>query len=156
MVTRAVPSPLPEQLRGLLDIGRALRSGGDLEPVLSAIAAGLQRATGFRAVVINLRRPEWDDFEVVVSLGDEEACAALLGETTTWADWAPFLVLRNERAGAYFIPAGTTDWSSEIASAGRPARVRRVASSISGSIRSSICIDSFFWGERPSGSPRRA
>ena len=115
-MTRAAPSPLPEQLRGLLDIGRALRSGGDLEPVLSAIAAGLRRATGFRAVVINLRRPEWDDFEIVVSLGEEEACAALLGETTTWADWAPFLVPANERAGAYFIQAGTMDWGSEIAS----------------------------------------
>ena len=72
MVTRPTPSPLPEQLRGLLDIGRALRSGGDLGPVLTAIAAGLLRATGFRAVVINLRRPEWDDFEVVVSLGEED------------------------------------------------------------------------------------
>ena len=117
MVTGPVPSPLPEQLRGLLDIGRALRSGGDLEPVLSAIAAGLLRATGFQAVVINLRRPEWDDFEIVVSLGEEgEACAALLGQTTTWADWAPYLSPQHAVAGAYFIPAGTMDWSAEIAS----------------------------------------
>ena len=46
--------------------------GRHLGSVLGAIAAGLLRAAGFRAVVIDLRRPEWDDFEVVVSLGDED------------------------------------------------------------------------------------
>ena len=75
--------------------------------MLTAIAAGLLRATEFRAVVINLRRPEWDDFEVVVSLGEEDdAYEALMGATTTWADWGPFLVPEHEIAGAYFIPAG--------------------------------------------------
>ena len=116
MVIRPTPSRLPEQLRGLLDIGRALRSGGDLEPVLSAIAAGLLRATGFKAVVINLRRPQWDDFEVVVSLGEEDdAYEALIGAATTWANWGPFLVPEHETAGAYFIPAGTIDWSFDHA-----------------------------------------
>ena len=38
---RPTPSPLPEQLRGLVEIGRALRSGGDLGRVLTAIATGL-------------------------------------------------------------------------------------------------------------------
>jgi diguanylate cyclase (GGDEF)-like protein/putative nucleotidyltransferase with HDIG domain len=100
-----------------LDIGRALRSGGDLEAVLTAIAEGLLRATGFKAVVINLRRPEWDDFEIVVSLGEEDdAYEALMGATTTWADWGPFLVPEHETAGSYFIPAGTMDWSFDHAS----------------------------------------
>jgi len=100
----------------LLDIGRALRSGGDLEPVLTAIAAGLLRATGFTAVVINMRRPEWDDFEVVVSLGEEDdGYAALMGATTTWSEWGKFLVPEFEHDGAYFIPAGTIDWSSDTA-----------------------------------------
>ncbi len=112
-----MPSTLPEQLHGLLDIGRALRSRGELGPVLTAIAAGLLRATDFKAVVINLRRPEWDDFEIVVSLGEEDdAYEALMGQTTTWADWGPFLAPQHETAGAYFIPAGTLDWGFEHAS----------------------------------------
>ncbi len=115
-MTPSRPSGVSEQLRGLLDIGRALRSGGDLGPVLTAIAAGVRRATGFDAVVINLRRPAWDDFEVVVALGSEEAEAALMGATTTWADWGAFLADEFEHGGAYFIPAGSIDWSEDMAS----------------------------------------
>ena len=39
-----------------------------------------------------------------------------MGQTTTWADWGPFLAPQHETAGAYFIPAGTLDWGFEHAS----------------------------------------
>jgi hypothetical protein len=115
-VTSPRPSGVCQQLPGLLDIGRALRSGGDLGHVLSAVAAGFSRASGFGTVVVNLRRPAWDDFEVVLAYGCDEAAAALLGKTTSWSDWEPILADEFEHGSAYFIPAGTRDWHGDMVS----------------------------------------
>jgi hypothetical protein len=60
-----------DRLRGLLDVAAAVRSGGDVGSVLEAVAGAIAGPLGYRAVVINLYRPAWDDFEVVVVLGNE-------------------------------------------------------------------------------------
>jgi diguanylate cyclase (GGDEF)-like protein/putative nucleotidyltransferase with HDIG domain len=99
----------------LLEIGGALRSGGELEAVLAAVASAVRQASGFGTVVINLRRPAWDDFEVVVVEGNAQARAQLLGVTTTWREWGALLHERFAEAGAYFLPAGSADWSADIA-----------------------------------------
>jgi hypothetical protein len=77
------PADRREALHALLDIGRAMRAGGELQPVLAAVASAVRRATGFGTVVINLHRPAWDDLEVVVVEGSAEAAAALMGATRT-------------------------------------------------------------------------
>ena len=76
-----------DQLRGLLDVARAARSGADRKSVLDTVARAISRALGYRTVVINLRRRAWDDFEVVLVLGSDEAREMLLGVTSSREDW---------------------------------------------------------------------
>jgi len=101
------------RLRGLLEAARAVRAGGDVHPLLEAIARVISVSLGFRTVVINLHRPAWDDFEVVVVHGSDEARRVLLGTTRSWAGWQALLDPRFERRGTYLIPAGEFDWDAE-------------------------------------------
>jgi diguanylate cyclase (GGDEF)-like protein/putative nucleotidyltransferase with HDIG domain len=99
------------RLRGLLEAASAVRAGGDLHPLLEGIARVISVSLGFGTVVVNLHRPAWDDFEVVVVHGaDDEARRVLLGTTQTWDGWQPLLDARFERAGAYLIPHDEYDW----------------------------------------------
>ena len=102
-----------DQLRGLLDVARAARSGADLQSVLETVARAISRALGYRTVVINLRRRAWDDFEVVLVLGSDQAREMLLGVTRSRADWDILLQDRWQRHGAYFLRAGDFDWESD-------------------------------------------
>jgi diguanylate cyclase (GGDEF)-like protein len=102
-----------DRLRGLLDVAAAVRSGDDLPAVLASVAAAVAGPLGYGAVVINLSRPAWDDFEVVVVLGNEESQALLMGQTSRRSDWDPLLAPRFLNHGAYFIPAGEYDWSRD-------------------------------------------
>ena len=102
-----------DRLRGLLDVAAAVRTGGELGSVLEAVAGAIAGPLGYRAVVINLYRPAWDDFEVVVVLGNEESQELLMGQTSGMEDWSGLLSERFLRQGAYFVPAGEYDWSGE-------------------------------------------
>jgi diguanylate cyclase (GGDEF)-like protein len=102
-----------DRLRGLLDVAAAVRSGDDLPTVLASVAAAVAGPLGYGAVVINLYRPAWDDFEVVVVLGNEESQALLMGQTSRRADWDPLLSPRFLSHGAYFIESGGYDWSRD-------------------------------------------
>ena len=109
LVSASVPH---DPLQGVLAIGRALRAGGgDPQAVLAAVAEALRRATGFQGICIDLHRPAWDDFEVVLLEGDDVARAALLGTTTSWAQYGELLHDRFDHGGAFFVPAGAVDWS---------------------------------------------
>jgi diguanylate cyclase (GGDEF)-like protein/putative nucleotidyltransferase with HDIG domain len=105
--------PRLDHLRGLLSVVEAVRAGGDLRPVLEAVAATVADALGFRTVAVNLHRPAWDDFEVVVVHGTPEAREVLLGEVTRLGDWSPVLDERFEAHGTYLIPAGEFDWNDD-------------------------------------------
>jgi diguanylate cyclase (GGDEF)-like protein/putative nucleotidyltransferase with HDIG domain len=94
-------------------VPHAVRAGGDLQPVLEAIARVISASVGFGTVVINLYRPAWDDFEVVVVHGSEDARHLLLGETTTWTSWQGLLDPRFERQGAFMILRGEYDWDRD-------------------------------------------
>jgi diguanylate cyclase (GGDEF)-like protein len=107
------PGPLAH-LRGLLEAARAVRSGGDLQPLLAAIARAISVSLGFKTVVINLHRPAFDDFEVVTVHGSEEARRVLLGATGTWDSWHGLLDPRFERCGAYLILRGEYDWNTQL------------------------------------------
>ncbi|MGI9113300.1 MAG: hypothetical protein ACR2GT_14085 [Gaiellaceae bacterium] len=98
-------------MRGLLEVLRLQRLEQDPAVLLERIAEILGESLGFRAVVVNLYRPQWDDFEVVAAHGNEEARKLLLGTTTTLSAWAPMLDERFRRGDVYFIPHGELDWS---------------------------------------------
>ena len=102
-----------DRFRGLLDVAAAVRTGGELRSVLEAVAGAIAGPLGYRAVVINLYRPAWDDFEVVVVLGNEESQEMLMGQTSGMEDWSGLLSDRFLRHGAYFVAAGEYDWSGD-------------------------------------------
>src|ERR671914_1997917 len=97
-----------------MPITRAMeRSAYEVEPVLRAVARTMQACLGFGTVVVNLHRPAWDDFETVVVEGSDAAREALMGQTSSVADWDPLFDARFERRGAYLIEYGSFDWSQD-------------------------------------------
>jgi diguanylate cyclase (GGDEF)-like protein/putative nucleotidyltransferase with HDIG domain len=113
--THSQPTPGPEhsalaELRGLLHVARAMRSGAGLEPLLEAIARVIGESLGYGAVVVNLYRRAFDDYQVAVMHGGQEARDFLLGTTSEWAHWEHLLDPRFERHGAYLIPHGAIEW----------------------------------------------
>ncbi|MEA2171751.1 MAG: hypothetical protein QOF76_5051 [Solirubrobacteraceae bacterium] len=106
MPNPAVPiSPAPA--------GATLRSQPDLLASLDAIAASVADGGGYRTAVVNVYRPAFDDFEVVVVHGSSAARETLLGVTTTSESWRPLVAQRYARRGAYFVAAGSYDWDED-------------------------------------------
>ena len=101
-------------LRSLLEITRAVRTGADVDSVLDGIARVIAETLGFDTVVLNVYRPEWDDFHVATVHGSDAVREALLGSVYDWGSWTPLLDSRFSRAGAYFIPNDGFDWSQDI------------------------------------------
>jgi diguanylate cyclase (GGDEF)-like protein len=96
----------------LLDVTRAVRSGADITDLLGTIARAASEALGFRTVVLNLYRPEWDDLCVAAVHGDPAVREALAGAVYGWDEWLPLLTPEFRREGAYFIPyEAAFDWS---------------------------------------------
>jgi diguanylate cyclase (GGDEF)-like protein len=102
---------LAASLHALLEITRAVRGGADVGSVLDAIGRVVSETLGFGTVVLNVYRPEWDDFHVANVHGSDAVRTALLGSVYDWASWTPLLDPRFLRAGAYFIPNDAFDWS---------------------------------------------
>jgi diguanylate cyclase (GGDEF)-like protein/PAS domain S-box-containing protein len=100
-------------VRALLDIGRLVRGDSGLSEVLAAVARVVSETLGFATVVVNLYRPETDDYEVTTVHGNERARAVLLRDVSPAHTWAPMLDSRFLRHGAYFIPEGALDWASD-------------------------------------------
>jgi diguanylate cyclase (GGDEF)-like protein/PAS domain S-box-containing protein len=101
-------------LRGLLDVTRVVRSGSELSVLLAAIARVVSETLGFATVVINIYRPETDDYEVRTVHGNERARAILLDNVSHADTWSPMLDPRFLRSGAFFIPAEALQWDEEI------------------------------------------
>src|SRR5919199_5180687 len=75
------------RLHALLSVAGLVRSHGDLQPLLEQVATTVAGALGYGAVIVNLRRPAWDDFEVVVVAESQaSAAASLLGEHVPMED----------------------------------------------------------------------
>ena len=100
-------------LRALLEITKAVRTGADVDSVLDGIARVIAETLGFETVVLNVYRPEWDDFHVTTVHGAEAVREALLGSVYDWSSWTPLLDRKFSRAGAYFIPDDGFDWSAD-------------------------------------------
>ena len=99
------------RLTGLLEVTRLVRSEGDLDALLPAIAAAISDGMGFGTVVISLYRAAFNDFRVETVHGSEEGREALLGRERTWAEWEPLFDLKFERHGCFFLPWDEYDWS---------------------------------------------
>ena len=91
-------------LRALLDVAAVVRSRDDLLRLLEAVAATAATELGFGAVVVNMHRPAWDDYEAVVA-GDRDGAARdeLLGRRVAQADLDRQLDERFRRHGAYLV-----------------------------------------------------
>ncbi len=99
-------------LDALLDMARVVRDENDLRRVLSQLVALVAELLDMQSVVLNLYRPEWDDFLVSDVSGSEAAREALLGTTSAWSDWTPLLSDEHLRCGVYHVPAGAVDWTT--------------------------------------------
>jgi PAS domain S-box-containing protein len=108
-------STIFSRLRGLLEVTRLVRTEDDVPELLAAIARTVSDSLGFRTVVINLYRREWDDFVVSTVFGSDEAREALLGQVRQVLDWEPLLDQRFLQRGAYLVPNGEFDWSAHAA-----------------------------------------
>ena len=101
-----------ERLSGLLRVTRLVNTGVQGEDLRSAVAATVSEAFGYRTVIINLRRPDSEEFEVATVHGSPDAAEVLLGTTTDLGSWWELLSPTFEVAGAYFVPSGAVNWAA--------------------------------------------
>jgi diguanylate cyclase (GGDEF)-like protein len=101
------------RLHALLDAAGHIDEPGDLGQSLQAVAQAVSETLGFRNVVINLYRPEWDDYIVATVFGADEVRDSLLGCTYDWAMWEQVLDDRFKHRGTYLVYAGDYDWTEQ-------------------------------------------
>src|SRR6185503_901794 len=114
----AAPSVTPageagtfSSLRALLDVAAVVRSRADLQHLFEEIASTVAQALGFLAVVVNVYRPAWDDYEVVVVEGDDAAAReTLLGEHVDPESLAKLLDERFRVYDAFLVPHDEFDF----------------------------------------------
>jgi diguanylate cyclase (GGDEF)-like protein/PAS domain S-box-containing protein len=120
MSSCGVPSPPADlagaHLRSLVELTRLVRGSAPLDKVLESIASVISERLGFATVVINLYRPESDEYEVTTVCGSAEARGELLGDVVPARSWAPMLDPRFFKRGVFFVPAGAVEWDPEIRS----------------------------------------
>jgi diguanylate cyclase (GGDEF)-like protein len=110
---------MAERLATLARLGKmfertaSVRDEADLQEVLEDVAQTISEVLGYKAVVVNVYRPAFDDMLTAAAVGSEESLQALLGTVSPYETWAPLLADRfRRRDGAYFVPDGEFDWDS--------------------------------------------
>jgi diguanylate cyclase (GGDEF)-like protein len=101
------------RIQGLVDVIKLVRVNDDPDRLMDEIANTVGRALGLATVVVNVYRPEWDDYVVSSVHGGAEA-RTLIGSTYTREWFDPILAPRFYRRGAYDIPQGSFDWASHL------------------------------------------
>ncbi|MGE5274912.1 MAG: diguanylate cyclase domain-containing protein [Verrucomicrobiota bacterium] len=99
------------RLHAFLESATIVEHADDLPRALEAVAQVVAESLNYGATVINLWRPEWDDFVVSTVYGDDPGLPTLLGSTYGWETWNRLLEPRFLRAGAYTVYAGEYDWT---------------------------------------------
>src|SRR3954470_15691470 len=95
-----------------MEVTRVVGGDESIQSVLDAIARTLTQTVGFAGVVINVYRPQWDDYEAATVVGPPKMVDDLLGATYE-ASWIHVILdERFDRRGAYFIPEGSIDWDA--------------------------------------------
>jgi diguanylate cyclase (GGDEF)-like protein len=102
------------RLEALLEVTSVVRGEKDPTSALATIVRTVAEALELETVVLNLYRPQFDDFCVTNVHGSAAAKQALLGCTYEWSSWRPLLAERFRQGGAYLIPHGSFDWSEDI------------------------------------------
>ncbi|MGI8505918.1 MAG: diguanylate cyclase, partial [Solirubrobacteraceae bacterium] len=83
-----------------------------LPVVLSTVASTIRTAAGFEAVVVNIYRPAWDDYEVVFVLGSDESRAALHGTSAASATLNRLFSSEQQRLpGVFFLTREASFWA---------------------------------------------
>ncbi|MDX6716523.1 MAG: hypothetical protein QOH30_3081 [Baekduia sp.] len=100
-------------LRGALEAARGVQTQDDLAGALDRIAEVIAVTLGYGTVAVNLHRPEWDDFDAITVHGSAAARAVVLGQASTWEQWAPYIAAHFERRGAHHVPAGSLTDSAD-------------------------------------------
>jgi diguanylate cyclase (GGDEF)-like protein len=101
-------------VQALLEVTSVVRGERDLKSALATIVTTVAEALEFKTVVLNLYRPEFDDFCVTDVYGSTAARDVLLGSTYEWSSWRQLLTDEYRRGGAYLIPHGSFDWSEDV------------------------------------------
>jgi diguanylate cyclase (GGDEF)-like protein/PAS domain S-box-containing protein len=101
-------------LRGLLELSRLTRRQPTLDEILRALAETVSEALGFATTVVNVYRPEQDEYEVVAVHGTDSARHSLLGQVTAGDTWEPLLAPGFRRQGVYFIPEGAIEYDDSV------------------------------------------
>jgi diguanylate cyclase (GGDEF)-like protein len=100
------------RLQALMEVTRVVGRDESIQSVLDVIARVLTETVGFAGVVINVYRPQWDDYEAATVVGPGRMVEDLLGATYD-ASWIHVVLDdRFDRRGAYFIPEGSLDWDA--------------------------------------------
>ena len=87
-----------------------VRDETDLQEVLEDVCRTIAELLGYRAVVVNVYRPAFDDMLTSAAVGSEDSVKELVGKSSPRETWVPLLDERFERRGAYFVPGGEFDW----------------------------------------------
>jgi diguanylate cyclase (GGDEF)-like protein len=92
-------------LEVLLNLARSA-SEDPLQDVLKTVAETILKTAGYTTVVLNLYRPEWDDYEVVIVIGDDESRELLEGTCTAREVILRLLADADQRSPSAFFFAG--------------------------------------------------
>ena len=98
-------------LEVLLELSSSAREDS-LPGFLETVADIVCRTAGVRAVVLNLFRPAWDDYEVALIIGNEESVKALTGTSTPRASFRRIFTEAEQRLpGVFFLSEESPFWS---------------------------------------------
>ena len=87
-----------------------VRAEADLQEVLEDVCHTIAELLGYRAVVVNVYRPAFDDMLTSAAVGSEESVTELVGKSSPRETWVPLLDQRFARRGSYFVPGEEFDW----------------------------------------------
>jgi diguanylate cyclase (GGDEF)-like protein len=96
----------PVDMDALVELARSASEDAPSR-VLEVVASTIQRTAGYKTVVLNVFRPEWDHFETVQVIGDQKSRDALLGMTEPRETILRLLTEADDRAKqVYFFKEG--------------------------------------------------
>ena len=109
---RAGKLPTIARLGTMFERTADVRDQTDLSEVLEDVCRAIAELLGYRAVVVNVYRPAFDDMLTAAAVGSEDSVSQLVGKSSPRETWVPLLDERFERRGAYFVPGGEFDWEA--------------------------------------------
>jgi sugar diacid utilization regulator/GAF domain-containing protein len=79
--------------------------------VLEAVADAVSETCAYQSLAVNIYRPAWDDYEVVLVRGAEDIHRALFGTRMTAAEFRLLIGAQRPRLpGTFFLDAASTGW----------------------------------------------